>query len=166
MLTPYITLIKLIIIVLLALGSFFGGYRWNDQKWQLKVSEMEKKIAVAEEKSNEVNTVVETKVVEKVKVVKENVYINKEVLKEVAAKQLDDKCSVPESTVVLINSASQSEVARGAGSTDGRTSDVKASAVIETVVDNYATCNETREKLIAWQNWYREQKKIFEESQK
>jgi hypothetical protein len=69
---------------------------------------------------------------------------------------------VPESAVVLINSASQNEVARGAGSTDGSASNVRASDIVETVVENYGRYNELREKVIAWQNWYLEQKKIFE----
>jgi hypothetical protein len=53
-------------------------------------------------------------------------------------------------------------VARGPESTDGTPSDVKASTLLETVVDNYGSCYETAEKLKAWQQWYREQKKIFE----
>jgi hypothetical protein len=63
---------------------------------------------------------------------------------------------------VLINSASQNEVARGASSTDGTAANVRASEVVETVVENYGRYNELREKIIGWQNWYLEQKKIFE----
>jgi hypothetical protein len=39
--------------------------------WRERVAEMEKKVAEAEAKSQQVNTVVETKIVEKVKVIKE-----------------------------------------------------------------------------------------------
>jgi hypothetical protein len=99
-------------------------------------------------------------------VVKQNVYVNKEIIKEVAGKQLDAKCSLPESTIMLVNSASQNEVARGPASTDGTTSTVKASAVLDTVVENYGICNETREKLILFQEWYKSQKKIFEDLNK
>ena len=70
---------------------------------------------------------------------------------------------MPESTVMLINSASQNEVARSASSTDGTASNVRASEVVETVVENYGRYNELREKIIGWQKWYLEQKKIFEE---
>jgi hypothetical protein len=62
----------------------------------------------------------------------------------------------------LHDSASRGEVARGAGSTDGTTSNVKASELLEAVVDNYGTCHETAEKLRGWQEWYQTQKKIFE----
>jgi hypothetical protein len=67
---------------------------------------------------------------------------------------------------VLINSASQNEVARGASSTDGSASNVRASDIVETVVENYGRYNELREKVIAWQKWYQDQKKIFEETTK
>jgi hypothetical protein len=63
---------------------------------------------------------------------------------------------------VLLNSASRNEVARGAESVDGTPSDIKASALLDTVVENYGICNENIEKLKAWQEWYREQKQIFE----
>lgn len=38
----------------------------------------------------------------------------------------------------------------------------KASDLLITVVENYGTYYEVREKLLAWQQWYAEQKKIFE----
>lgn len=38
----------------------------------------------------------------------------------------------------------------------------KASGLLITVVENYGTYYEVREKLLAWQQWYAEQKKIFE----
>jgi hypothetical protein len=63
---------------------------------------------------------------------------------------------------VLLNSASRNEVARGPESVDGTPSDIKASALLDTVVENYGICNENIEKLKAWQEWYRAQKQIFE----
>jgi hypothetical protein len=34
--------------------------------------------------------------------------------------------------------------------------------LLTTVSDNYGTCYEAREKLKAWQDWYKNQKEIFE----
>jgi hypothetical protein len=62
----------------------------------------------------------------------------------------------------LHDSASRGEVARGAQATDGTASTVKASELLEAVVDNYGTCHETAEKLRGWQEWYSTQKKIFD----
>jgi hypothetical protein len=130
--------------------------------WRERVAELEAKVKVAEEKSQQVNTVIETKIVEKIKIVKENVYVNREIIKEVAGKQLDAQCTLPKSTIVLHDSASRNEVAGRAESTDGTPSGVEASRLLDRVVENYGSCHENAEKLKMWQEWYREQKKIFE----
>ena len=142
-------------------GVWYSGMRESQAIWEARLKDMTAQVAIAEARSQQVNTVIETKVVERVKIVKDTKNANKETAKLIA-RQLDDRCVVPESTVVLINSASQNEVARGASSTDGSASDVRASEVVETVVENYGRYNELREKVIAWQNWYRDQKKIYE----
>jgi hypothetical protein len=164
--TFYSIIIKLVALLLILICTFYAGKRIDNNEWLAKVHELEQKVAVAEEKSKSINNMVETKVVEKVKVVKQNVYVNKEIIKEVAGKQLDAKCSLPESTIMLVNSASQNEVARSPSVADGATSTVKASDVLSTVVENYGICNETREKLISFQEWYKAQKKIFEDLNK
>ena len=142
-------------------GVWYSGMRDAQTIWEARLKDMTAQVAIAEARSQQVNTVIETKIVERVKIVKDTKNANKETAKLIA-RQLDDRCVVPESTVVLINSASQNEVARGASSTDGSASDVRASEVVETVVENYGRYNELREKVIGWQNWYQEQKKLFE----
>jgi hypothetical protein len=153
-------------LVLIVSGVWFEGGLSEKAKWASKVKELEGKVQVAESRSRETNTIIQTEVVEKIKVVKEKVYVNKQTNEQIAGAQLDSKCVVPESTVVLLNSASQNEVARGPSSTDGSASNVRASDVVETVIENYGRYNELREKLIGWQKWYLEQKKIFEEANK
>jgi len=153
---------ELVGVVLLAVGAYlFGGHNVQ-QAWLARVAELEAKVKAAEEQSQKVNTVIETKVVEKIKVVKENVYVNREIIKEVAGKQLDASCSLPKSTVSLHDSASRNEVAERAAATDGTPSEVKASQLLDRVVENYGSCHENAAKLEAWQEWYKEQKKIFE----
>jgi hypothetical protein len=149
-------------VVLLVCGAYLVGSYSTEMSWRERVKELEGKVAIAEQKSREVNTVIETKVITKIKVVKENVYVNREIIKEVAGKQLDTQCTLPNSTVSLHDSASRNEVARGPGSTDGTPSAVKASELLDTVVQNYGTYYEVVEKLKGWQDWYKEQKKIFE----
>ena len=153
---------ELVGVLCLCAGAYFFGWRGNEEHWLAKIKELEQKVAIAEAKSREVNTVIETKIVTKIKVIKETVYANKEIIREVAGAQLDSQCSLPQSSVVLLNSASRNEVARGPESVDGTPSDIKASALLDTVVENYGICNENIEKLKAWQEWYREQKQIFE----
>jgi hypothetical protein len=153
-------------IVTLAVGAYLYGGHEVEQSYKLRVQRLEEQIRIAESKSQQINTIIEEKVVNKVKIVKEIVHVNTEIIKEVVGAQLDTQCSLPVSTVVLHNSASQNEISRGAGSVDGGSSNVKASELLTTVVENYGTCYEMREKLLGWQQWYREQQKIFEESQK
>ena len=153
---------ELVGVVLLVIGAYFYGGHGVQQAWLARVQELEAKVKIAEEKSQQVNTVIQERVVTKIKVVKENVYVNREIIKEVAGKQLDASCSLPKSTVSLHDSASRNEVAGRAAATDGTPSEVKASQLLDRVVENYGSCHENAAKLEAWQEWYREQKKIFE----
>jgi len=153
---------ELVGVVLLVVGAYFYGGHGVQSAWLARVQELESKVKIAEEKSQQVNTVIETKIVTKVKVIKENVYVNREIIKEVAGKQLDASCSLPKSTISLHDSASRNEVAERAAATDGTPSEVKASQLLDRVVENYGSCHENAAKLEAWQEWYREQKKIFE----
>ncbi len=153
---------ELVGVVLLVAGSYLFGSHGTEMAWRERVKELEAKVKAAEEKSQQVNTVIETKIVEKIKVVKENVYVNREIIKEVAGKQLDAQCTLPKSTVSLHDSASRNEVPERAAATDGTPSGVEASRLLDTVVENYGACHENAEKLRAWQEWYRDQKKIFE----
>jgi hypothetical protein len=149
-------------VALLVVGAYLCGGYGVQQAWTARVAELEAKVKAAEEQSQKVNTVIQERVVTKIKVVKENVYVNREIIKEVAGKQLDASCSLPKSTISLHDSASRNEVAGRAAATDGTPSEIKASQLLDRVVENYGSCHENAAKLEAWQEWYREQKKIFE----
>jgi hypothetical protein len=153
---------ELIGVVLLVVGAYLFGGHGVQQAWLARVAELEAKVKAAEEQSQKVNTVIQERVVTKIQVVKENVYVNREIIKEVAGKQLDASCSLPKSTVSLHDSASRNEVAGRAAATDGTPSEIKASQLLDRVVENYGSCHENAAKLEAWQEWYKEQKKIFE----
>lgn len=146
------------VVALVVAAYFYGGIGYREM-----IAEMKERVRIAEEKSQQVNTVIETKVVEKIKVVKENVYINREIVKEVAGKQLDAQCTLPRSTISLHDSASRNEVPERSAATDGTPSGVEASRLLDRVIENYGACHENAEKLKAWQEWYRAQKKIFDE---
>ena len=153
---------ELVGVVLLVIGAYFYGGYGVQSAWLARVAELEAKVKAAEEQSQKVNTVIQERVVTQIKVVKENVYVNREIIKEVAGKQLDASCSLPKSTISLHDSASRNEVAGRAAATDGTPSEIKASQLLDRVVENYGSCHENAAKLEAWQEWYKEQKKIFE----
>jgi hypothetical protein len=145
------------VVALVIAGYFYGGISYREQ-----IAEMKQRVRIAEEKSQQVNTVIETKVIEKVKVVKQNVYITREIVRDTAGQQLDAQCSLPRSTVSLHDSASLNQVPQRAAATDGTPSGVEASQLLDRVIENYGACHENAEKLKAWQEWYREQKTIFD----
>ena len=162
MISQYKLPAELVGVVFLVVGSYLFGSYGTEMAWRERVAELEAKVKAAEEQSQQVNTVIETKIITKVKVIKENVYVNREVIKEVAGKQLDAQCTLPRSTVSLHDSASRNEVPERAAATDGTPSGVEASRLLDRVVENYGACHENAEKLRAWQEWYREQKTIFD----
>jgi hypothetical protein len=145
------------VVALVIAAYFYGGISYREQ-----IAEMKQRIRVAEEKSQQVNTVIETKIIEKVKVVKENVYITREIVRDTAGRQLDAQCSLPRSTVSLHDSASGNEIPSRAAAVDGTPSGIEASRLLDRVIENYGACHENAEKLKAWQEWYREQKTIFD----
>jgi hypothetical protein len=145
------------IVGLVIAAYFYGGITYREQ-----IAEMKQRIRVAEEKSQQVNTVIETKIIEKVKVVKQNVYITREIVRDTAGRQLDGQCSLPRSTVSLHDSASLNEIPNRAAAVDGTPSGIEASRLLDRVIENYGACHENAEKLRAWQEWYREQKTIFD----
>jgi hypothetical protein len=145
------------VVALVIAAYFYGGISYREQ-----IAEMKQRIRIAEEKSQQVNTVIETKIIEKVKVVKENVYITREIVRDTAGRQLDAQCSLPRSTVSLHDSASLNEIPNRAAAVDGTPSGIEASRLLDRVIENYGACHENAEKLRAWQEWYREQKTIFD----
>jgi hypothetical protein len=145
------------VVALVIAAYFYGGVSYREQ-----IAEMKQRVKLAEEKSQQVNTVIETKIIEKIKVVKENVYITREIVKEVAGKQLDNQCTLPKSTISLHDGASRNEVPSRAAATDGTPSGIEASRLLDRVIENYSACYENAEKLKAWQEWYSEQKRIHD----
>jgi len=145
------------VVALVIAGYFYGGISYREQ-----IAEMKQRVRIAEEQSQKVNAVIETKIIEKVKVVKQNVYITREIVRDTAGRQLDAQCSLPRSTVSLHDSASGNQVPQRAAAVDGTPSGIKASQLLDRVIENYGACHENAEKLKAWQEWYREQKTIFD----
>jgi ribosomal protein L24 len=154
----YGTLIKGISILFLVASIFFEGYLFSHKRFQAQVKEYQDKIAIAEAKYKEVNEKIKTVVVEKVKIIKETTNENKTAIN----KYVTDECQLSSAAVILHDSASQNVVPPSTIGTVRGTSKVKVPELLTTVTDNYGTCYESREKLKAWQDWYKNQKEIFE----
>ena len=145
------------IVVLIVSAYFYGGIGYREM-----IADLKARVAVAEQQSREANTTLDKKTQQHLKEIKEVRNENKKIIRETVGRQIDSQCVLPRSAVSLHDSASRNQVSRSSGSVDGTPSSVKASELIETVVDNYGACYENAEKLRGWQEWYRTQKKIHE----
>lgn len=65
------TTIKIVSTVILLAGIYLEGGLSTELEWRKRVAEMEEKVKLLEEQSKKINTKIETKVVEKTKVIKE-----------------------------------------------------------------------------------------------
>lgn len=157
--SSYGRLVKPLGMLILAIGIFLEGSWWNERGWQTKVKEFEAKVAVAEQKAKEANSKIETKVITQIKVIKETTNENKAAI----TKYVTDSCQLSNAAIMLHDSASQNQVSGSAISSITGTSNVKVPELLTTITENYGTCYETREKLKAWQDWYKTQKQIFED---
>jgi hypothetical protein len=148
-------------VAIFIVGIFLQGLVHGSSSLLKQIKEMEEKVKVAEQQSAQVNTVIQTRVVERVKVVKENTDANVQIVEKVVTKY-DNLCTLSNAAVSVHNSASQNQVSRSTGSAVEGTTDVKISELIRTITENYGTYYQMREQLLGWQMWYNEQKKIYE----
>lgn len=166
LISNYGTIIKIVSSVVLVLSTYSLGSLNNDKNWKAKMEEMERKVQVAEEKAKEENVRIETKVVERIKHVRGKTEVVVARVPIYITKEIDAKYPVPNAFVVMHDAAARSEVPPSAGSAYEGTSDVKISEVTRTVAENYGTCNEVRQQLLGWQDWYRTQRKVYESIKK
>ena len=150
--------IKVASIFALIVGIWFEGGISNNDAWLAKVKEMELKVAKAEAQSAEYNTKLTAKIAENNKIIKENTNANQKAI----SKYVTDECRMSNVAVSLHNSASRGEVPSSSIGTITGTSQVKTAELLSTVTENYGTYHEVTSKLKAWQEWYKEQKQIFE----
>ena len=103
---PYAGLIKTIGIVLLVAGVYFRGGYGVEMEWRARVAEVEAKVAAAEAKSKEVNTVIQKVYVDKVKIVTDTKIVIQEKIVE-KEKIIDAECKVAPEAISILNEAAK-----------------------------------------------------------
>lgn len=91
-------------VIVLCLSCWLLGGYGVEKMWRERVAEMESKVKKAEEQSREVNTVIQTKVVERVKLVEKKVEVVKTII-EKDKELINAECKVPEIAVIDYNKA-------------------------------------------------------------
>jgi hypothetical protein len=107
-LANYQFILQVVGVMALALGLYFKGGFEVEQQWRDRVKAMEAKVAAAEAKSKEVNTVIQERVVTQIKKIKEVEYKNREVIKQVE-KIIDKDCTIPPEAIDILNAAARNE---------------------------------------------------------
>jgi len=107
----YKSLIQIIGVILLAVGIYWKGGYSVEMEWRARVAELQAKVDIAEAKSKETNTVIQERVVTKIKRVKEVQVKNKEIIKQVEH-IINAECTVPKEAVDILNAAARNEVAK------------------------------------------------------
>ena len=121
----YYRLLQAASVAVLLLGVYLKGGYSTEMQWRERVAELEARVAQAETQSTAANTVVQEKIVEKTKIIKERgqaivKYIDrwntKEVIKEVEGPErirreevikYIEQCPVPKEIIDLHNSATE-----------------------------------------------------------
>ena len=91
-------------VVLLVVGAFFYGGHGVQKAWQERVAELEAKVKAAESKSQVVNTVIQTKIVERVKIVEKQVEVVKKEI-EIQREVINAECKINDVAIELYNKA-------------------------------------------------------------
>ena len=102
----YAKILKPLGVVLIGLGLYLkGGYN-TEMAWRDKLKAAEERAAIAESQAKEKNVEIQTKIVEKIKVVKENTVEYRDRIKEVE-KLIDAKCEVAPEAIDIHNAAAK-----------------------------------------------------------
>ncbi len=89
-------------VLILTVGAYVFGSYGTEMVWRERVRELESKVAIAEQKSKETNTIIKEKIVTKVKEIKVFQDRIKEVIVE-KEKIIDAQCKVPQEALDILN---------------------------------------------------------------
>jgi ABC-type multidrug transport system fused ATPase/permease subunit len=153
--------IQIISILVLAFTLYSEGSIANNESWEAKVKEQEQKVALAEQKSVDLNERLQEALNYKTSIIEGK---KNEIIKEIKT-YVHDTCKLSNTAVSLHDSSSQNSVPDSAIGTITGTSNVEVPELLETITENYATYYEQALKLKAWQEWYKKNKEIFNKAQ-
>ena len=102
----YARIIQIASIIAFCIGLYWKGGYSVEQDWRERVAEMEEKVRISEEKSKEINTVIETKYKDRVKKITETKEVIIEKIK-VNEKIIDAKCELDPMVISILNEAAK-----------------------------------------------------------
>jgi len=103
-------ILQVIGVIALGAGLYMKGGYSVEMEWRDRVTKLQAKVDIAEAKSKETNTVIQERVVTKIKRVKEVQVKNREVIKQVEH-IINAECTVPKEAIDILNAAARNEEA-------------------------------------------------------
>lgn len=140
---------KASILLSLAAGIYMFGFWMGTESVK---ENMDATVEKFEQQSAAVNTVIVTEYVDRIKEITKWRTNNVEVIKVVPS-----VCELPNGWVHVHDSSAEGRNADPARAIDETPSGVEDVEALGTVVENYATCHENREQLLALQKWVTDQ---------
>ena len=110
---PYVRNIRKLItfvgVVSLIAGAYWKGGYGVEMEWRLKAEQLQANIDAAEAQSHEANKVIETKIITKVKHIKDTqVKIQQQIVEK--EKLINGECVIPAEAIELLNKAAEKPV--------------------------------------------------------
>lgn len=110
--SKYATVIQIVSVLILTAGVYFKGGYSTEMQWRAKVAEVQAKLEAAENKSREVNTKIETKVITKTQIVRvrgEDIvkYVDREIVKYDVKFAPGGVCEIPKEFIKAHNDAAE-----------------------------------------------------------
>lgn len=108
----YKTPIQLGSIVLIVLGTYMSGAISNEEAWLARVKELEAKVEAAQIESEKENVKIETKVITKTQIIKQQgeeiiKYVDKEIVKYDTKFLPGGECEIPKEFIITHNKAAE-----------------------------------------------------------
>jgi hypothetical protein len=164
---------KIIAVAVVLLAAFGAGYMKGSNKAQAKIQQYEQRqilhasqmkdlqIALENEKNNIKEKIV-VEYVDKVQTIKEKHYVYVDKAKE----DVPSQYNLSNGWVYLHDHAagSQSGTPDPARTSDATASDVKDNQALAVVVDNYGTCKQNAEQLVALQDYFKKVKEAIDKA--
>ena len=96
--------VELIGVTILVAGSYLLGGYGTEMSWRERVKELQAKVVEAEQKSEKVNTVIQTKVVTKIQVVEKQVEVVRTQIQK-DKEIINADCKIPDISIIDYNKA-------------------------------------------------------------
>ena len=107
-LAPHIKIAQIISVLLLLSGVYFKGGYSSEMAWRERVTEMEARVAAAEQQSQAANVVIDKKGTEKIRIIREKGEIIKQYVDREITKY-DNTCVIPNEVVRAHTAAARNE---------------------------------------------------------